>query len=486
MVFAQSESVVRALDRARQLTNPNSSMSNQAIIGAQTEANAAAVTPVEAGAFGSFASNVALTIVTRLLMLVGVVGSSVIVARWLGPEGLGSLAVLNTTIVLALTIGSLGLTSANTYFIAKDRKTLAPVWANAIVFAIFGGTLVAVAVVALAKLDLQLFNGVSVDLILIAALSIPFQFLLSLGLNVLLAMDRIRQLNLLDAMAPAFALFNAIVVLVILHSNLRVLVSFNTAATVVLSAGMLWAIARLVARLKAGAAFRPDGQLFKDAISYGLRFCIPLIAAILIFRVDLLIVNHFRGAAQAGVYAVASQVANLLTMLPGVIAMLLFPRVASYQDPHGVFATRVTRHVSFVMLIMCASAAASSFLLPLIYGARFADATIQLLILLPGVCLIGIESVLVQHFTGTGLPVAIPVFWLVTLAVNLGLNLALVPVFGARGAAVTSTLSYTLIFVLVAVYFWLKTGHRPVEIFLLRGDELRDLFGKLHHVVFST
>src|ERR1700704_467859 len=90
-------------------------------------------------AFGSLASGVAVTIATRLLMLVGTVGSSVIVGRWLGPEGLGSLAVLNTTIVLALSIGSLGLTSSNTYFIAKDRQTLAPVWANAIVFALLGG-----------------------------------------------------------------------------------------------------------------------------------------------------------------------------------------------------------------------------------------------------------------------------------------------------------------------------------------------------------
>jgi O-antigen/teichoic acid export membrane protein len=433
------------------------------------------VTPVEAGAFGSFASGVALTIGTRLLMLVGVVGSSVIVARWLGPEGLGALAVLNTMIVLALTIGSLGLTSANTYFIARDRKTLGPVWANAIVFAIFGGILVAVAVVALAQINPALFGGVSADLILIAAVSIPFQFLLSLGLNVLLAMDRIRQLNFLDAMAPAFALFNAIVVLVILRSNLKVLVSFNTGATVVLSGCMLWAIARLVARQKERTAFRPDGRLFKDAISYGLRFYIPLMAAILIFRVDLLIVNHFRGAAETGVYAVASQVANLLTMLPGVIAMLLFPRVASYQDPRGEFAIRVTRHVSFVMLIMCAAAAAGSFLLPLIYGVRFADATVQLLILLPGVCLIGIESVLVQHFTGTGLPLAIPIFWLITLAISLGLNFALVPGFGARGAAVTSTISYALIFVLVAGYFCMKTGRRPGEIFLLRSRELRNL-----------
>jgi len=447
------------------------------------------MTQVEAGLFGSFASGVALTIVTRLLMLLGTVGSTVIVGRWLGPAGLGSLAVLNTMIVLALSIGSLGLTSANTYFIAKNRLTLAPVWANAIVFAGFGGTAVAVLVVALARLKPALFGDVSSDLILIAALSIPFQFLSALGLNVLLAMDRIHQLNFMDAMAPGLALFNAIVVLLIMHSNLKVLVSFNTAATVALSAGMLWVIARLVARQKERTSFRPDVGLFKGAITYGLRFCIPLMAAILIFRLDLLIVNHFRGAAEAGVYAVASQVANLLTMLPGVIAMLLFPRVASTQDPRGEFAIQVTRHVSFLMLITCTAAAAGSFLLPLVYGSRFADATIQLLILLPGVCLIGIESVLVQHFTGTGLPVAIPVFWLVTLAVSVGLNLALVPVLGARGAAVSSTLSYSLIFLFVAVYFCLKTGRRPVEIFLLRGRDLRDLLVRLglaHPTSFSA
>ena len=95
--------------------------------------------------------------------------------------------------------------------------------------------------------------------------------------------------------------------------------------------------------------------------------------------------------------------------------------------------------------------------------------------MLPGVCLIGIESVLVQHFTGTGLPAAIPLFWLITLAVSIGLNLTLVPVFGARGAAITSTISYALIFVLVAGYFCLKTGRRPDEVLVLRGPEFRGL-----------
>lgn len=439
------------------------------------ESNPTIAVPVEAAAYGSFMSGVALTFGTRLIMLVGMVGSSVVVARWLGPVGLGTLAVLNTIVMLALQVGSAGLPSANTYFIAKDRKSLGPVWANAIAFALIAGTGIAIAVVALVKIRPALFGDVPAKLVAIIAISIPFQLLILLGLNALLAMDRIGQLNLLDSMAPALALANTVVVLVIFHGTLATLVAFNTAAAMALGLAMVWAVGRLLARQKERRAARPDLSLLNKMLSYGVKFYVSIIASVVIFRADLLIVSHFRGAGEAGVYAVASQVSFLLMMLPGVIGMLLFPRVASYQDPRGEFAIQVTRHGSFVMLLMCLVAAIGSFALPLIYGARFADATIQLLILLPGVYLVGIESVLVQHFTGTGLPVAIPIFWLITVAVSLGLNLALVPVFGARGAALTSTISYALIFVLVTIYFCMKTGRRPAEVFVLRKGELRGL-----------
>src|SRR6267142_2254436 len=124
-----------------------------------------AVMPIESEAYGSFMSGVALTFGTRLVMLAGMVGSSVVVARWLGPVGLGTLAVLNTTVMLALQIGSAGLPSANTYFIARDRKSLGPVWANAVAFAIIAGAGLAIAVIALAELRPALFGDVPVRLL---------------------------------------------------------------------------------------------------------------------------------------------------------------------------------------------------------------------------------------------------------------------------------------------------------------------------------
>jgi len=440
--------------------------------------NETAARPTDA-AFGSFVSGVALTFATRLLMLAGVVGSSIVVARWLGPEGFGTLAVLNATVALTLQIASAGLPSANTYFIARDRQKLGSVWANAILFALVIGSLSALIVFALGRLNPSLFGGAPANLLGIAAFSVPFQLLILLGLNVLLAVNRIGQMNLLDCLSPVFSLFNAILALAVLGTGLTVLVTFNTGAAILISLFLLGAVGKVLWVQKERRAARPDFVLLKTMLRYAIKFYISIMAGFVIFRADLLIVNYFRGAGQAGVYAVASQVSFLLLMLPGVIATLLFPRVASQPHPRGEFAVQVTRNASLMMLVICLVAAAGSFALPLIYGARFAEATMQLLILLPGVYLVGLESVLVQHFTGTDLPAAIPGFWVVTLLVNLALNLAFVPAFGARAAALNSTLSYALIFFLVAWYFCRKTGRRPAEIFLPRLDDLRELFTRV-------
>jgi O-antigen/teichoic acid export membrane protein len=440
------------------------------------------MTPEEIAApprFSSFSSGVAVTFATRLVMLAGVLGSSVIVARWLGPAGAGVLAVLNVTVALALQVGSAGLPSANTYFIARDGKNLNAAWANSIVFAMAAGVLTSLAILAVAKFRPALFGNVPFRLIAISAVSIPFQLLTLLGLNVLLAVRRVDLLNLLDASTPLLLLANAVVLLVLLGFGLTPLVWSNAVVAALIALMVMATIAAVARRSANRRQFRPDWQLLKQTLRYGGKFYVSLMAGAIIIRADLLIVNHFRGAAEAGVYSVASQVGNLLLTLPAVIATLLFPRVASEPEPRGEFAVRVTRHTSFVMFIVCSAAAAGSFLLPLVYGQRFSGAVFQLLLLLPGICFLAIESVLVQHFTGTGLPAAIPVFWIATVIVNLGLNLALVPHWGAPAAALNSSISYTLIFLLVVIYFCIKTARRPREIFVLRRHELREMLARI-------
>jgi Na+-driven multidrug efflux pump len=67
----------------------------------------------------------------------------------------------------------------------------------------------------------------------------------------------------------------------------------------------------------------------------------------------------------------------------------------------------------------------------------------------------------------------IPLFWVATLGFNIVLNLALVPEYGARGAALSSTVSYSLTFIFIALYFRARTGNCFRTAFLLSKAELR-------------
>jgi O-antigen/teichoic acid export membrane protein len=411
-------------------------------------------------------------------MTLNSVVAGIIVARWLGAEGLGQLAVINVAIATIVQLASLGLPSANTYFIAQDQRHLGPVAINSLVFALCVGGLLALGLTGLARARPDWFAFVPTQLLGIAAISIPFQLLTLIGLNIFLALGRIERFNLIDLASQLFVLINAIVALLVLNAGLWTLVTLNTATSVVIGLVLVALIFAYGAKLRDRPLWRPDLSLFSRLIRYGIKFHISILAGALIFRADLLVVSHYRGSAEAGVYSVASQVGLMLMLLPGVIGTLLFPRVAAEQDPFGERTSRVSRHTAFVMLVVCLAAAPLSLVLPQLYGRAFADLSTQLLILLPGVFLIGIESVLVQHFSAMGLPRTIPMFWLLTLLVNLALVFALVPPFGARGAAAASTASYALIFALILFHFRSQTGATLSKTLIPSREELRDMLSR--------
>jgi O-antigen/teichoic acid export membrane protein len=413
-----------------------------------------------------FSSQIIWTFATRVVMIFNSLAAGIIVAHWLGAEGVGQLAVINVAVATIVQLGSFGLPSSSTYFIAQDQARFRAAALNSLMFALGAGSLLALALSAIASLRPEWFGLGSVRLIHIAAISIPFQLITLIGLNILLAVGKIRQFNILDLISQSFVLINAVCVLLMIRGDLGTLVLWNTVTSVLVSV-VIALLLVISAKSLAQSNWRADIALLRRMIIYGLKFHVSILAGAIIIRADLLVVNHFRGAAEAGVYSVASQFALLLMLLPGVIATLLFPRVTAEQDALGETTCLVTRYTTFVMFICCLAAVPLSLLLPFVYGMAFYDATAFLWILLPGVFLIGLESVLVQHFNALGLPRAIPFYWIVTLALNLVLVFALVPRFGAQGAAIASTISYAAIFGLVALHFQSSTGRSFAEVFVL-------------------
>jgi O-antigen/teichoic acid export membrane protein len=429
-------------------------------------------TTAETGA-ARFSRRVAWTIAAKVLIAASSLLSGIIVARWLGAVGVGVVAALGVITMIAINLGGFGLPSSTTFLVARDTTKAKPAFVNAIGFSLLSGALMATVIIILADQRPQLIGDVPSQLLMIAALALPAQMLSYLSLAIYLGLERIRSYNLLDLSLQAIILVNAVVTLTILGFGLNELVIIGAAANV--AAGLIIAI-MLANRLQAmGGNWRLDAGLVREMLRYGLRFLVAIAASTVILRGDLLIVNYFRGTGEAGVYAVSTQAATLLQMMPAVISTILFPRAASKQDASGALTCRVTRYAMLIMFVVCLAAAPASFLLPVLYGPAFSAVPPQFLIMLPGVFLLGIETIQVQHFTGMGLPRMIPVYWLATMAVSIGLNVVLVPRFGALGAAAVSSISYTVMFILIATYFRKHTGRTFGEAFIITREEFRGL-----------
>ncbi|HJY27383.1 MAG TPA: hypothetical protein VJ306_05055, partial [Pyrinomonadaceae bacterium] len=121
-----------------------------------------------------FTSQIAWTFATRLLMIFNSVVAGVIVAHWLGAAGVGQLAVINVAVATIVQLGSFGLPSSNAYFVSQDQKHLRAAAVNSLIFALGVGSVLALALSAVASLRPDWFGFISSDLVHIAAVSIPF------------------------------------------------------------------------------------------------------------------------------------------------------------------------------------------------------------------------------------------------------------------------------------------------------------------------
>ena len=143
----------------------------------------------------SLSTQVAWTFATRVLMIFNSVAAGIVVARWLGADGVGALAVINVAVATIVQLGSFGLPSSNTYFIAQDQTHFRAAAINSLIFALGVGSILALLLIAIASLRPDWFGFVSPQLIRIAAISIPFQLISLIALNILLALGKIREFN---------------------------------------------------------------------------------------------------------------------------------------------------------------------------------------------------------------------------------------------------------------------------------------------------
>jgi O-antigen/teichoic acid export membrane protein len=394
--------------------------------------------------------------------------TTVIVARSLGPAGRGSLASTYALMTLLAQLGTFGIASANPYFAAREPHLRGPIVGNSLWLAGALGPLMAAVGIAVKVVAPGTLVDVSWPELSVGMFAVPI-VLSSLFLqSVLLAEGRTALYNGVDVGTALVTVLLVATVLPLAGGGVLLALSLLIGPQVL-------ALAVYVAAMRRhGRVFRsPDLALARRMIGYGVRAYLATLIAYLLLRVDLLLVNGIQGARAAGQYSIAVALADALYLLPVSVSVNLFARIARGSAERDL-SLSVFHLVAVGYLLICAFAALlAGPAITLLFGHAYHPAISLFLWLLPGVYFLGLFNVIAYYFAAQGMPRELVLVWIPGLAINLALDLTLLPHHGTYIASLASSVAYgVVLFLHLRMYARDLGGWSPLRPTLARTTSL--------------
>jgi O-antigen/teichoic acid export membrane protein len=384
---------------------------------------------------------------TTLWMTIAFSGVSgitgVIAARALGPyeRGLLATAVIWSSVIGM--VGAYGTPNAATYLVARDPGR--PRRSAATVMAVGAAVGAAVSLIGVA-VSLLIVPGAASSPLAIAFANVLPSTVLGAALGSILGLGQYRNWGKFRLVGPVLALIGVVVVTQLGWRNAIAVTVVTAIATILQLAALAFALRRR------DLMHRPSRALVKPTVAYMWRNVVSGTGWLISNHLDLLILTLVVAPRLVGIYAVSVSFGALIQPIASSSGSVMLKRVAAGGEPAvreslpRALATCVAIAVTAGTVVFIAA----PFLVTHLFGAGFEDAVTPLRILLVGMVALSTSAVLADTLRGLGRPLAPARAELIGAIATLLLLPALLPPFGIVGAAIASTLSYSLVTVAMA------------------------------------
>ena len=391
-----------------------------------------------------FLQNSSATLATRILRLLLGLGTSVLIARLLGPAGKGVYAMsIFFSLFLSLVL-NLGLAPASAYCLAGRRYPARLIFGNNVIISSIqsiGGIIVGFIIILF--FQPRIFPSVPASYLYFSLLLIPGNLFFIHIQAIFLGLRDFKRYNLAEIIRSGILLFFITIFLSVFGMDIRG----------ALTAGILaWSLSALLLYLQAyraagGISFQPGRSYLKKVFRYGIQVHLGNLLAFLNYRFDLLLINLYINSAAVGFYSIGVIIAEQLSLAAGSVGVVLFPRIAAEKNNRKMnqFTPRVVRVVFFLTIpVAIILFILARQLIILLYSRQYLPAVEPLRVLLPGIVALSASRLIANDIAARGKPVLNTYTALGTLIVNIILNVLWIPTYGIMGAAGASSLSYMM------------------------------------------
>lgn len=175
------------------------------------------------------------------------------------------------------------------------------------------------------------------------------------------------------------------------------------------------------------------------------------------YRIDGLLLFHYRGATPTAYYSAAYRVLDVLQIFPGTVAAVLLPLLAS-AEREGAGHGRIRQLFQFAIALLLAVAVPvaicgvilSPGVVRLIYGPHYHGSVYLLQVLLPAFIPISLGYVLTSQLILHGLLRPYVVITMIGAVLNVVANALTIPRYGAPAAAWTTLATELLVMAAIA------------------------------------
>jgi O-antigen/teichoic acid export membrane protein len=420
-----------------------------------------------------------LLLAGRFIQLASNLAIQLIIVRYLSKEGYGAFAYALAVVVLGETAALFGLDRAVGRLIPihlekRDyARAFGVIAISVATVSSIGAAFVALVLLARGEIESSVVNDhrTVTLLVLIIALA-PIQALEDLIRGLFSVLARPRTLFFRAyVLEPALRL--AVVLLMILtHSDVYFLaVGYVLAGAIglVISTYLLVGILRADGLLE-HLSLRTIQIPFRSTFSFTLPLLSTDLVNVLLFSVDTVLLGYFEGPSEVASFRVIYPVASLIIVPFTVFTLLYIPlasRMFARRDLHAIENLYRNTTIWIVVVsfpLFALTFAAATPVTTLLFGSRYEDSALFLSILAVGYYTQGAFG-----FNGMTLTVFGRVRDLTSLNVfamifNLGINLVLIPRYGALGAAIGTSCSLIVHSALKQVALRLGTGVRLLDV----------------------
>jgi O-antigen/teichoic acid export membrane protein len=398
---------------------------------------------------------IALTAGTRIGLTVFGLVTSIVTARFLGQGGRGDYFFMVTLAALIVQFGNLGLPASNTYFAARDPHRTPQLLANSlwVSLGVGGGLGVGLALFAHAAGMLQ--DTPASFLWLAAALAPPTLFYV-LATGILIGRGQIRSFNALE-----FAVRAVLLPVLVVAGLVGLGASGFVAVSVVVWVAGCVAAAVLIGRY-VPLSLAPSSELLIVGFRYATKAYLVTLLAFVALRGNIFLLRREFGPADLGLYSIAVQIADVLTILPQAVGMILLPHLVRDASARWERTVRAAIWVAAFMIVLCLfTAVFAGPVIRFLYGDDFGLSTRVLQIMLPSVFSLAVAGVLSQYLAAIGLPRPLLAVWAAGVALVIALSVALIPDHGAAGAAAALSIGNTAVLGGIVVTAYLYRNAKP-------------------------